>query len=419
VTETDLYPEQKSERLEQSLHLKEQQLDSLLQVTQAINSRVSARGLLKLYENLMVKNLGLKKFAFFIHNINWMCTNAYGIDRHKAEDLLMKDLLSFRQITHLENGRPELFEQFGTVVPVYHQEFPLAFTFLDSVHEEHGTEQDQLNYIQTISSVIAAAIENKKLSRLQKKQKFLKAEMELARQMQIMLIPGKLPDNAQISFAGTYLPDQEVGGDYYDYLEINEQEFLFCIADVSGKGVAAALLMASFQASLRSYAEKGYSLSDIIESLNTRMNEITRGEKFITLFLAKYNLVARELEYVNAGHNSAILFSNGETKLLHDGCTILGMFEKLPSVHVQKIHLPEEFLVFCYTDGLIDFQNDKDEVLDAEHLVSFVKQHHSLSPAAFNKALVDYIVFFQGKKMINDDISLLTCKVFGNSGSSI
>lgn len=417
MIETSLHTEQKSERLELSLHLKEQQLNSLLQVTQAINNNLSARGLLKLYENLMVQDLGLKKFAFFIHNINWMCTNAYGIDRHKAEDLIMKDLLSFRQIILLTTASPELAEQFGIVVPVYVEEIPLAFTFLDSVHEEHGTIQDQLNYVQTISSVIAVSIENKKLSRLQKKQKFLKAEMELARQMQIMLIPGNLPDNARISFAGTYLPDQEVGGDYYDYLEINEHEFFFCIADVSGKGVAAALLMASFQASLRSYAEKEYSLLAIIESLNARMNEITSGEKFITLFLAKYNMVTRELEYVNAGHNSAILFRNGETKLLHEGCTLLGMFEKLPSIHVQKIHLPEEFLVFCYTDGLIDFQNDKKEVFDADRLVSFVKQNHLLSPVEFNKALVDYMVLFKGTKMINDDISLLTCKIFGNSGS--
>jgi sigma-B regulation protein RsbU (phosphoserine phosphatase) len=415
VTESFLHSEQKSQWLEQSLYLKEQQLNSLLQVTQAINSNISVRGLLKLYENLMVKNLGLKKFALFIHNIDWMCTNAHGIDRHKAEDLIMKDLLSFRQITHLKNAPTGLSEQFGIVVPVYLQEIPLAFTFLDSVHEEHGTVEDQLNYIQTISSVIAVSIENKKLSRLQRKQKFLKAEMELARQMQIMLIPSKLPDNARFSIAGTYLPDQEVGGDYYDYLEINEHEFLFCIADVSGKGVAAALLMASFQASLRSYAEKDYSLQTIIESLNTRMNEITRGEKFITLFLAKYHLVTRELQYVNAGHNPAILFRNGGTKLLHEGCTILGMFEKLPSVHVQKIHLPEEFLLFCYTDGLIDFQNEKNEVFDADRLVSFVRENYLLSPLQFNKALMDYIVLFQGKKMILDDISLLTCKVFGNS----
>lgn len=417
MTESFLPTEQESVWLEQSLYQKDQQLNSLLQVTQAINSNISARGLLKLYENLMVKNLGLKKFAFFIHNINWMCTNAYGIDRHKAEDLILKDLLSFLTITHLKNARPELSEQFGIVVPVNVQEFPLAFTFLDSVREEHGTVQDQLNYIQTVSSVIAVAIENKKLSRLQKKQKFLKAEMELARQMQIMLIPGQLPDNSRISIAGTYLPDQEVGGDYYDYIQLNEHEFLFCIADVSGKGVAAALLMASFQASLRSYAEKEYSLHAIIENLNSRIYEITGGEKFITLFLAKYHLVTRELQCVNAGHNSAILFYKGEINFLHDGCTILGMFEKLPSVHVQKIHLAEEFLVFCYTDGLIDFQNEQHEVLDTDRLVSFVKQNYLLSPVGFNKALMDYIIFFQGKKMINDDISLLTCKVFGNSES--
>ncbi len=401
--------------LERLMQLKEQQLNSLLQVTQAINGNVSARGLLKLYENMLVKNLGVKKLALFVHNVNWMCTNAHGIDRGEAEDLLMKDLLSFKQITDLGKTKHKISSQFQLVIPVYHKELPLAFTFIDKLHAEHGTVEEQLNYIQTISSVIAVAIENKKLFRSQMKQKFFKSEMEMAGQMQIMLIPGTLPNDERISMAGTYLPHQEVGGDYYDYIELNSDECIFCIADISGKGVAAALLMASFQASLRSYAEKEKSLHTLIENLNTRVNDITKGEKFITLFLARYNHSSRMLSYVNAGHNPSVLFHNGETKLLQEGCTILGMFEKLPYVNVQSIHLPEEFLAFCYTDGLVDIHNDKNELLDVQNLVSFLQEKNHLPPVEINKSMVDYIVSFKGARMISDDISLLTCKVFGNS----
>ncbi len=404
-------------KLERLLKLKEDQLNSLLQVTEAINGNVSARGLLKLYENILVKNLGVKKLAIFIHNMNWMCTNAHGIDRHDAEDLVMKHLLSFKQITYLDKVKHTLSEHFKVVVPVYHKDVPLAFTFIDSVHAAHGSIEEQLSYIQTISSVITVAIENKKLFRVQMKQKFMKSEMEMAGQMQIMLIPGKLPNNHRISMAGIYLPHQEVGGDYYDYLELNDDECIFCIADISGKGVAAALLMASFQASLRSHAEKENSLFGLIENLNTRVNDITKGEKFITLFLAKYNYVTRTLEYVNAGHNPPILFHNDETILLSDGCTILGMFEKLPYVNVKKITLPHEFIVFCYTDGLIDIQNDKNEILDVTHLVSFLNEKKHLTPIELNKSMVDLIVSFKGSKMISDDISLLTCKVPAASGN--
>ncbi|HYV92267.1 MAG TPA: PP2C family protein-serine/threonine phosphatase [Chitinophagales bacterium] len=406
---------QKEIDLERLLQLKEQQQNSLLQVTQAINGNMSARGLLKLYKNILVKNLNVKKVALFIHNVGWMCTNAHGISPQEAEDLILKYLPSFKQITDLKKTKHEIGIQFQTVLPVYHRDIPLAFTFIDSLNEDHGLIEEQLNYIQTISSVIAVAIENKKLFRTQIKQRFFKSEMEMAGQMQVMLIPGTLPNDERISMAGTYLPHQEVGGDYYDYFELSDDECIFCIADISGKGMAAALLMASFQASLRSYAEKELSLHKLIENLNARVNDITKGEKFITLFLAKYHHPSRTLSYVNAGHNPSILFHNKETKLLQEGCTILGMFEKLPYINVQEIYLPEEFLVFCYTDGLIEIHNDENEMLDIGDLVSFVEKNHDLPPVKLNKAMVDHIVSFKGAKMIDDDISLLTCKVFSNS----
>jgi sigma-B regulation protein RsbU (phosphoserine phosphatase) len=407
-----LKPGKKVTSLEEQVRVKEEELKSLLQITQAINNNLSSGGLLKLYENILVK-IGARKLAVFIYQDEWVCTNFYGIPASQLEQIAKNFLPDFRQIIHLQKNQHPLAADFSVVVPVYHKDFPLAFTFLGDLHPDSSdTLDEKLNYIQVISNVIAVAIENKRLFRAHMKQKFLKSELEMAGQMQTMLIPGKLPDDERLSIAGVYLPHQEVGGDYYDYIELNTDESLFCIGDISGKGVAAALLMANFQASVRSYSEQQPSLGALIESLNARVNEITKGEKYITFFLAKFNYTTREFQYVNAGHNPAILYHDGTIRLLEDGCTILGMFEKLPYVNVHSIKLEKEFVTFCYTDGLTDVENDRKETMDVNQVCEFIEKHHQLSPAEFNKKMVDTLVAFKGNRLINDDISMLTCKIY-------
>ena len=107
-----------------------------------------------------------------------------------------------------------------------------------------------MSFIQTITNLIVVAIENNKMAVEQLKQAAMKKELELAAQMQSLLFPPSLPSNESYEIHATYLPHQEVGGDYYDYIPLSDHEFAICMADVSGKGIAAALLMANFQANL-------------------------------------------------------------------------------------------------------------------------------------------------------------------------
>lgn len=182
--------EQKTEQLEQQLRVKERELNSLLQITQAINNNISSQGLLRFYENLLVNQIGVGKVAVFIHGEHWECTNAFGIQLNDAEEKISKYLPSFLQITRLENSSHPLAKYFDVVIPVFHKDFPLAFTLLGDFRKElHIALDDKLNYIQTISNVIALAIENKRLFRAQASQKMLKSDLELAGQMQTMLIP--------------------------------------------------------------------------------------------------------------------------------------------------------------------------------------------------------------------------------------
>lgn len=399
--------------LKQELQVKQKELNALLQVTQAVNNNISTQGLLIMFEDLVMRQLGIGKMAVFIWQEKWVCAHEAGIANGITSEIINNGLTQFQQVTRLNRNSNPLTGLFEVVVPVYHKEQPIAFTFLGDFRGDPDILLDEkLNYIQVLSNIVAMAIENKRLFRATTKQHLLKSELEMAGQMQTMLIPAKLPDDEQLSIAGVYLPYQEVGGDYYDYIELNKEEFIFCIGDISGKGVAAALLMANFQASVRSYAVQQPSLQLLIQNLNGRVNEITNGEKFITLFIAKFNYATRELQYVNAGHNPALLFCDGEVQLLQEGCTILGMFEKLPYVHVQSLKLEKQFTAFCYTDGLTDVENEREKTLDLDQVITLIKENSTLPPSGLNKKIVDYLVAFKGTRLINDDVSILTCQVY-------
>ena len=188
--------------------------------------------------------------------------------------------------------------------------------------------------------------------------------MELAAEMQKLLFPAKLPSNNRMEVAAHYESLHLIGGDYYDLIKLNNEEYVLCIADVSGKGVPAALLMSNFQANLRAnikYNHAGLSIENLIRELNKNVNDSANGEKFITFFLAYYNCTNRVLKYINAGHNHPILTDGKTAKQLNKGCIGLGMFEELPSVEVEEIVLKPNDTLVCFTDGLVELENEECE----------------------------------------------------------
>jgi sigma-B regulation protein RsbU (phosphoserine phosphatase) len=239
----------------------------------------------------------------------------------------------------------------------------------------------------------------------------MEKELKLAADMQNMLVPSSLMNNEKIEAAAFYKPHKDIGGDYYDFIKINESEVVFCISDISGKGVAAALLMANFQANLHAIVGRDYPLEKVVEILNKKVAEITRGEKFITLFIAKYNFETRLLSFVNAGHNPSILYMDGKVEILEKGSTILGMFDVLPFINVGEITLSKNAVVVNYTDGLTEASNVKEELFDLDGLISFVEKNHFKPMSEFNTTLLEQIYLFKGDKPFDDDITLLTFRL--------
>ena len=231
--------------------------------------------------------------------------------------------------------------------------------------------------------------------------------------MQSMLIPDKLPYDNKIQMAAIYLPHQNIGGDYYDFLKLSDDEMFFCIADISGKGIAAAILMANFQAQIRELTKRNpFTIEEYMQELNKTVLMSTKGEKFITLFLAKYNSKTKLLKYVNSGHNPPVLVNSNGYKFLDKGTTILGMFDELPSIKMGQIPIIEDTAIICFTDGLTDVVNEDNQVFPLDALIKLMQSNYKGEVAALNNKIIQEIMRFKGEDgAVSDDITVLSVKI--------
>jgi phosphoserine phosphatase RsbU/P len=265
---------------------------------------------------------------------------------------------------------------------VFHKENALAYVIIGDIEENvRGLSPaiKHLRFIQTLTNIVLVAIENQRLYQDSLRQEALKKELELASKMQGMLIPDNksLPKDSSFIFSTFYLPHLEVGGDFLDIIQLSEDEIGFCVADVSGKGIAAAILMSNFQASLRALFTKEVGLHDLIIKLNDIVNRNAKGEKFLTLFLGRYDKRTRNLEYVNSAHLPPLLYCGDTKKLeeLESGCIGLGMLDEIYDIKLGNIKIEKNSKILCFTDGLTELKfggTVKDDFLQLESYLTNV-----------------------------------------------
>ena len=401
----------KSEKLERELNLKQLQVNRLLTITQAINDNVKAAGLFEMYKSFLGWEMGVKKMIlYYKKEDDWAVATSLGVDDELLRHDITQYLGSFRRTNHIVEKEHPLLKLFDVVIPVLHKETPIAYAFISGFSEDEDL-YNKVQFITTITNIVAVAIENKRLFKRQLEQERLRHEMELAKEMQLSLIPKDLPSTNIYELSSIYRPHQIVGGDYFDFIEFDDGVFTFCVGDISGKGVAAALLMANFQANFHTLIRKRMGLKTFIEEINESLLQITKGEKFITFFVAEYDTKKGKLKYNNAGHNRPILIKNRKIRRLDRGCTILGMFEKLPSIEMEELDISGEALLLSYTDGLTDMENENGDYLTVELVEEFVQRHQHCTAAEFNQNLLTYIDSFKGRKTYTDDFTILTCKI--------
>jgi len=385
-------------------------LDALLDITLSINENLPTEKLLSKYESILRNNLGIGKILIYKRSESWECILNGGFAQQLEQLDVEKTLLGFDDITYVSSDMN--LEGVDIIVPVFNNNVHLAFVFIGDIEEEgEGMSPvlKHLNFIQTISSVIIVAIENIRLHNESLRQEALKKELELAARMQQMLIPDNqsMPKNEAIIVSGYYHPHYEVGGDYYDCLRLSETKTGFCIADVSGKGISAAILMSNFQASFRALFTETVPLEDLIHKLNSIVVVNAAGEKFITFFVARYDSEARKLEYINAAHNPPVLYNTVTKETLHlpASCVGIGMLDEIPSMTKTELLVPDRTKVVCYTDGLSELKNNEGSDIGTGEIIRFISNEDVLE-----KNIADMIAFLgipDSNPYMFDDVSVI------------
>ncbi|HSZ24240.1 MAG TPA: PP2C family protein-serine/threonine phosphatase, partial [Cytophagaceae bacterium] len=357
----------------------------------------------------LIANLNISKLALFVLDDDWNCKVNYGTVKNFKNQSLSSEILAIHAVSDIKENLGE-FNEFDQIIPIFHKATALAYVFISS-NTGNSTEDVNTSFIRTFTNIIIVAIENKKLARKELAQQAFRKEMEIAREVQSFLFPKNLPDNHRVLIKASYHPHDSIGGDYYDYIKISEDSFLVCIADVSGKGIPAALLMSNFQASLRTLVRQTKDLKQIIAELNYNILDNAKGERFITFFIALFDLTLDKIKYINAGHNPPILISNGNAQLLDKGTTILGVFNKLPFVNEQEIDLPHDSILFAYTDGLTETATEEGEEYGNERLQEYLLEQNMKENDELHIKLYEELVRFKGKTKFPDDITYWSCLI--------
>ncbi len=398
------------EKLEKEINLKELQIKSLLTITQAINDNVNADDLFQMYRSFLSWEMGIKRMLLYVKESDgWDCVSHIN-GEFVNHDTIVEAINPIKRLFVVKEEEATALKDFDIIIPVYHKDFPIAYSLIGGIKDKEDL-YNKIQFITTITNIIAVAIENKRLFKQQIEQERLNKDMELAKEVQKMLIPQTSLDSNYFDIDFIYQPHSSIGGDYVDFIQFGEKKLCACIADISGKGVAAALLMANFQAMLQSLIYQYRDLETFIYALNEAVFRITRSDRFITFFIAEIDAQKKEMRYINAGHYPPYLLNGNELVELKNGTTVIGAFEKLPEIKETIIELKHEALLFCFTDGLPDLKNDKEEYFDEEMIQEFMRKEGKQDTKGFNETLMNVLIEHKGKSNFIDDIAILTCKM--------
>lgn len=401
------------DRLKRRLEVKDFKLMSLKTIAEAINSNQKVEDLLQTYkQTLMEPPLSIEKLLLFEKQRSWENIMQFGVEATfpmlEEGDLVKVESSKFLRTNE---GVKETFE---VSLPVKHDDQVIAYVMVGDIKDEGGVSPiiKHLNFIETLTNIIIVAIKNRRFVEDSLRQERVRKELELAAEMQAMLIPNELPSNEFFDVSAIYRPHAQVGGDYYDFIPINEKEVMLCMADVSGKGVSAAFLMSNFQAYLMAiFRFQNMALNDIVHELNERVVKSTQGEKFITFFFGVYNKETRMLKYINCAQNPPLFMnSQGKVVWLDKGCVGLGMLDEIPVVESGEVKVDEGSVVICYTDGLTEVENEDLEQYGSHRLSEAVKNNFHAPTAALNQLIIKELNSFRGTMPFVDDTALLSCR---------
>jgi serine phosphatase RsbU (regulator of sigma subunit) len=282
--------------------------------------------------------------------------------------------------------------------------FNLESDLDDAYHEGH------LEIVLAFAAQAAVAVQRARLTRDLFERRHLEKELAIARDIQLSFLPKRSPDVPRFDIAGTTRPHDEVGGDYYDFIPVSETRLGLAIADVSGKGIPAALIMAGFRMSLLAEIRNEFAIRAVMRKVNSLVYESTDGGKFVTALYGVLDYKNRMLIFSNAGHNPPILWHrDGSMEYLTEGGVALGV---LPDARYEErpIALRPGDVLVMYTDGVSEAESPSHEQFGTQRIERCIARLADRSAQDVLDGIVAEVIDWSGERGPNDDLTLLVLK---------
>ena len=303
-----------------------------------------------------------------------------------------------------------LDNEISITIPMISQGELLGLLNIGKKENREDYTAEDLDILTQASNQAALALQNIRLQSEYLEKKRIDKEMEVARNIQKQLMPHEMPDVPGLDIFGESTPCNEVAGDYFDIINMEDGNSVIVVADVSGKGAGAAIIMANLQAAIRLGIHLSDKLGDFVARINDLIYNNTSESEFITFFMAIWDSRTKVIYYVNAGHNPPVLIDNKNkvTKLDATGL-ILGV---LPGQQYEEkfVRIHKDDVLFIYTDGLDEAQNDKEEFYGLDRIQTVLSENRHLGSKDLAKFFKDDIISFCNGEPIHDDVTLIAAK---------
>jgi phosphoserine phosphatase RsbU/P len=307
---------------------------------------------------------------------------------------------------------PDLFSMgIEVIVPMQIQGKTKGLIILGKRISNADYTDADIEFIFSIGSLAIISLENRRLFLEALEKQKLEEELDIAREIQRNLLPQKIPDYKNFDIVGVNVSSKQVGGDYYDIIELENENCCIAIADVSGKGVPASLLMANMQAFLQVICRQNIPLDTATGLINDLISKNTSDGRFITFFWGILNDETKTFNYVNAGHNPPLLVRNGIITKLEIGGMILGVMKTVMPYKSESVQLQKDDVLVMFTDGISEAMNKKGEEFSDESLEKISLEMANESAENILKRIQSEVQKFTDGANQSDDITLVVVKV--------
>ena len=343
------------------------------------------------------------------------------LDQCEREDALLLALREktrptpFADFKMVEEISPlyQVFQRLGMflLVPLISQEELVGCIGLSRKTTRFRYGYEEITLLDVLANQMVVAMDNSRLYQESLERQRLEEELSLARQIQMGLLPRTCPRAESYEFSAFIQPAHQVGGDYYDFLPTDSGSIGIAIADASGKGIPAALLISLVHATLRAEVRNKLAPHAIVSTVNQLIHSSTTSEKFATMFYGELNPSGRKLCYCNAGHNyPLVLHEDGGVEFLDTGGLILGVFPEAP-YEVGEVELRRNDTLFFYSDGLTENFNADDEEFGEERLLNLLVENRFMGAEELKQKVRQAVTAFSGGNPPYDDFTIVVLKI--------